>query len=157
MQKRSSDLICPAAPVTAILIGEVMYLFSRSLFVCHPELSEGPRNTSRITQASFTHEAEFTVSNTRKHSCLCEIPRSPLGMTDQQRPVFSSNPRINRICPRTVRLELSCAIVRCPRRVQLKFAAVPGTLNRYFRRSRSVSMTTAIQESHAKSASMMAG
>ncbi len=43
------------------------------------------------------------------------------------------------------------------RRVQLELAAVPGTLKRYVRASRSVIITTAIHDSHLKSASMTTG
>jgi len=43
------------------------------------------------------------------------------------------------------------------RRVQFKFAFVPGTLKRYLRASRSVIITMAIHELQLKSASMIAG
>src|SRR5438094_1001804 len=72
-------------------------------------------------------------------------------------PVFTSNSWIKLILSRSLRLERSCAIERCIRRVQFKFAFVPGTLKRYLRASRSVIMTMASHDSLLKSASMIAG
>ena len=75
----------------------------------------------------------------------------------QTRPVFTSSSWISCIRLCSLRLELSCAIERCMRRVQFKLAFVPGTLKRYVRASRSVIMTMAIHESLLKRASMIAG
>src|SRR5207248_11089524 len=73
------------------------------------------------------------------------------------RPLFSSNSRINCLRFRSLGLERSCEMLRCIRRVQFDVALTPGTLNRYLRASRSVIITTAIQDSLLKSACMIAG
>src|SRR5260370_41349280 len=78
-------------------------------------------------------------------------------LCDQALPLLSSSSRINRMRARSFRLERSCETLRCIRRVQFELAAVPGTLKRYLRASRSVIMTIAIQELHLKSPSMIAG
>src|SRR4029077_17092557 len=99
---------------------------------------------------------------------ISEISRdvsTPLDMTTEEqrrqvdyvRPVFSNSSRIIFIRRRSVGLERSCATVRCIRRTQFVPVAVPGTLKRYFRASRSVIITTAIQELDSKSAFMMTG
>src|SRR6266498_4687574 len=75
----------------------------------------------------------------------------------QIRPVFTNKSWINCIRLRSLRLELNCAIERCIRRVQFRFAFVPGTLKRYLRASKSVIITIAIHDSLLKSASMIAG
>src|SRR6266581_8718657 len=68
----------------------------------------------------------------------------------QARPDFSSRLRTSRIRRFTVGLIASRVTVECRRRIQFEFAAVPGTLKRSFRPSRSVIMMIAIQDSLRK-------
>src|ERR1043166_9049065 len=72
-------------------------------------------------------------------------------------PVFRSNSWMSRMRFRIVGLVSQPATVFCIRRLQLELAAVPGTLNRSFRASRSVIMTMAIHDSLRKSASITRG
>src|SRR5437899_3470778 len=60
------------------------------------------------------------------------------------RPLFSSSLRINFIFRRTLGLSRNCEIVFGKRRVQFVVAAVPGTLKRSLRASRSVIITVPI-------------
>src|SRR5262249_14269577 len=75
----------------------------------------------------------------------------------QTRPVFTKSSWINRIRLCSLGLEISCAIERRIRRVQFKFALVPGTLKRYLPANRSVFITIASHASLPKSAPMIAG
>src|SRR2546423_14202678 len=74
---------------------------------------------------------------------------------DDRRPVLSRSSRITRMRLRTLRLFFKSSTVFPMRRLQFELAAVPGTLNRSLRASRSVIITNAIHDSQRKSASMI--
>src|SRR5205814_2624092 len=85
-------------------------------------------------------------------------PSSPQrSAQDDTRPVFTRSSRIPRMRFCTLELERKASTVFCIRRLQLDFAAVPGTLNRSLRARRSVIITMAIQALLWNNALIIAG
>src|SRR5438034_4648640 len=130
--KTSEYPICPAAPVTATLIGEVMQSFSRGFSFCHPESGSCRIEGSRGVSLKLLHRNPSTPLRCAQVDESCA------------RPLFSSSSLINLIFRRTLWLSRTCEIVFGKRRVQFVVSAVPGTLNRSFRARRSVIMTMTI-------------
>src|SRR6266550_7292062 len=104
---------------------------------------------TNLAASTFFRHLTILPSFIIRHSCFVIPPYA--------RPVFSSSVRINRSRARSFRLERNWETGRCIRRVQFELVAVPGTLKRYLRASRSVIMTMAIHDSQLNSASMIEG
>jgi hypothetical protein len=85
------------------------------------------------------------------------LGHSPFVLRHYIRPVFSSSLRINFIFRRTLGLSRNCEMVFGKRRAQFVIAAVPGTLKRSLRASRSVIITIAIHELLLNSARIIVG
>src|SRR5215510_15549887 len=123
----------------------------------------GRSGATRLARPSRKAHKQGATNLPRKPRCddLEGRDRQPseerLTICVQTRPVFCRTWWTKPVRARSLRLDRSCAIERCIRRVQFKFAFVPGTLKRYLRASKSVIMTMASHASLLKRAPMIAG